>query len=431
MKQFTNRVNILIAFLSVIPLGVYAEGLQNTSLASNNQFTNIVELIVFAIISAALIISVLVLFLGRWAGRKEQKAINSIRRNAEVDKKNISSSVESIQQKETQTTNLVLAVKKLADEFSTTHKDVNEHAKSIIETSERIKQQEHDLVKTTNTISLRMDKIQAYWDSQLHNTVSTIQEVQTNLDKNLNKVDNDLAKMQQQKALSQELLQDFLGKHQEQSQIINSNFDITEKVGQNLEVTLSESTKLIDILKEHKVNAEKSVSKFTEELTNFEEQAYEQFDSSFQVADIARQELNANINESRSHIESMRRHEEQSHNINTQTQKNLETLDFSKIKKISNTLDSTQRMFSDIHTRVEDTKRLLDELKDIETDVRSSAHNINDNSELKSRDNQKETSSVKDDIDDKDLITNANVYKMASGGNTPLSFFTKIKKKKK
>jgi len=178
---------------------------------------------------------------------------------------------------------------------------------------------------------------------------------------------------------------------------------------------------LISLLKQHSDRAEMSLNKFTNHLTDFEEQAYEQFDSSFQVADLARQELTANIDESRTHIENMRRHEEQSQKLNRQTQKNLEALDYSKIMKISNTLDSTQNMFTDIHNRVEDTKKLLDELKGMKIDVQNTLNNTKDNDE----------ETLLEELSEEELSSSANVYKMAIGDNTPLSFFTKTKKDNK
>jgi len=428
MKQFMFlKANILMliisVFLSVVSFEVNALSIKDSAL-SGDQFIKLIELIVIAIISSALIISALVLFLGKWAGQREQKAIKIIRQNAEIDKNEIASAISTIRGHEKETTELVGDINDLAKKFSQKRKEVEIQARSIFETSKKIQMQEQALIQTTNTISLRMNKIQSYWDSQLNSTISTIQEVQANLDKSLNQVDEDLGTMQHQKKLSQELLQDFLGKHKEQSELINNNFDISEKVGLTLEETLQESTLLVSLLKQHQNNAERSLSKFTEDLTGLEEQAYEQFDSSFQVADLARQELTANIDESRTHIKSMRRHEEQSQQLNRQTQKNLEVLDYSKIMKISKTLDSTQDMFTDIHRRVEDTKKLLDELKDIETDVKEATKDREENHTI---DYAEE--SLPEELNEDDLNINANVYKMASGDNTPLSFFTNIKKK--
>ncbi len=426
MKQFmflkvSTLMFIMSVFFSVVAFDANAVGITDSAL-SGDQFIKLIELIVIAIISSALIISVLVLFLGKWAGQSEKKAIKAIRQNAEIEKNEITSAVSTIRGHEKETAELVSNINDLAKTFSQKRKDVDMQARSIFETSKKIQIQEQALIQTTNTISLRMNKIQSYWDSQLNSTISTIQEVQAKLDKSLNQVDEDLGTMQHQKTLSQELLQDFLGKHKEQSELINNNFDISEKVGRTLEETLHESTLLVGLLKQHQDNAEKSLNKFTDDLTDLEEQAYEQFDSSFQVADLARQELTANIDESRTHIENMRRHEEQSQQLNKQTQKNLEVLDYSKIMKISNTLDSTQDMFTDIHRRVEDTKKLLDDLNNIEVDIKKATKNREENNNMA---NVEE--SLSEELDEEDI--NANVYKMASGDNTPLSFFTNIKKK--
>ena len=214
---------------------------------------------------------------------------------------------------------------------------------------------------------------------------------------------------------------------------------------------MRESTQLLKLLKKQQKDAEQALKHFNEELSGYEEQAYEQFDSSFQVADIARQELSANIEESRKHLESMRRYEEQSHSINVQTQKHLETLDFTKIVKLSHTLNSTQDMFTDLRDSVEEAQNMLNELKDIETDVRKTASNVVSNV-------MKQTDSIDDEaILDKEAMKNnketapndklnrdtqpqqktnknekrlqdVNIdYKIASGDNTPLSFFKHLK----
>ncbi len=122
----------------------------------------------------------------------------------------------------------------------------------------------------------------------------------------------------------------------------------------------------------------------------------------------------------------MRRHEEQSHNINTQTQKNLELLDYSKIMKLSTTLDSTHDMFTDIRSRVDETKIMLDELKDIESDIKDKSALLdvvdsNEIEEIARETSQEEERKESETIYDTD-------YKMASGDFTPLSFFTNIKK---
>ncbi len=426
---------------------------------ATSQLTHIIELVVAGIVAAALIISVLVLFLGRWLARREKKIIKEIRIEAEQDKEHITSAATTIKEQEKESTQLVHEIRSQASEISTQREENIQYTESIAATSQKVKAQEKELIDVADHVSNRMDDIQAYWDDQLKNTIEIVAEVQEKLDKNLISVDDDLGKIHHQKILSQELLQDFLNKHNEQSNVLDTNSGISEQVNENLQQTLKESQKLVETFRKYQKDAEKSLKNYSDKLNTFEEQAYEQFDTSFQVADLARQELNANIDESRKHVETMRRHEQQSHGISSQTMKNLETLDYSKIVKISNTLDSTQDMFDDIHNKVEETRYMLDELKEIETDIKQTANNV----ENAVKENQKlidtteaeihlgndiDEESLSEEILSVDLPESPNTevknssnttieiadYKMASGGDdqpTPLSFFRNIKQQEK
>jgi len=160
----------------------------------------------------------------------------------------------------------------------------------------------------------------------------------------------------------------------------------------------------------------------------------------------------------------MRRQEEQSHGINNQISKNLETLDYSKIVKISETLDNTQDMFDEIHFKVESTRVMLEELKQIEEDIKLTASNVESVAKSHSALEQQETEvdeqidglieATEDALEVSDITTekeridgivdaldnpsekireNTTVaitdYKMASGdSSTPLSFFRDIQK---
>ncbi len=399
---------------------------------ANNPLSYIIELVVAGIVASALIISVLVMFLGRWAANKEKKLIKALRIEAEQEKDNIVSAAASVREKEKETVEIVSDMQDKSKQLTQKINVANENNEKILEVTEKIVEREKELKEVTTHVSTRMNDIQDYWKGQLEDTVSTISQVQQGLDDNLSKVDEGIDTMQRQKELSQDLLQDFLSKHQEQDAVIKNNSDISNQLAETLEETFVESKQLLKLLKEHQVVAEKSLKGFSEELTIYEEQAYEQFDTTFQVADLARQELNANIDESRKHIETMRRHEEQSHNINTQTQKNLELLDYSKIMKLSTTLDSTHDMFTDIRSRVDETKIMLDELKEIETDIKEKSAQL---SSIEISDAEKITKEV---FESENENTKANKkkdsetiydkdYKMASGDFTPLSFFTNIK----
>jgi hypothetical protein len=426
---------------------------------TSNQLTRILELVVAGIVASALIISVLVLFLGRWLARREKLIIKELRMAAEQDKENITSAAATIREQEKETTKLTHEMRNQATEFSTHHETTEKYSQEIIHAAETIKEKEQEVETASLNVSHQLNKIQSLWDVQVQETVATIHQVQENLDRNLDAVGDGLGKMEQQKVISQELLQDFLDKHNEQSSIIANNSDISQKVGENIQESYKESLNLLKLLKKQQSGAEKSLKEYTERLSGFEEQAYEQFDTSFQVADLARQELTANLEESRKHVETMRRQEEQSHSINTQTMKNLESLDYSKILKISSTLDNTQNMFDEIHTKVEETRHMLEELKEIESGIKQTIGNVEyaapeDEETIDDVDFEKEelleeitelenavkenqnqeaiaeeaAASMNQQEDQKNNTTIAiSDYKMASGDSTPLSFFRNLK----
>lgn len=476
MKYFSIQGLFLLLLINFAPLDSNAAGLQeylqnnqtnnisapaktpeqvsNNTLSSETtgQMTRIIELVVAGVVASALIIALLMMFLGRWAARKDRLALKSLRQEAELEKEHITAAATTVREQEKETRSLVHNVREQATEIGDKKEKINSQEQDIDTTFGRVKEQQRELEKVTHNVGERMTKIQAYWDDQLRDTVSAIQQVQSGLNKNLEKVDDGLDKMQRQKNMSEELMQDFLKRHNEQNTVLENNSKISDKVSESLEETLKESTHLLQTLKKQQKDAEKSLSHFNEELSGYEEQAYEQFDSSFQVADIARQELSANIEESRKHLESMRRYEEQSHSINVQTQKHLETLDFTKIVKLSHTLNSTQDMFNDLRDSVEEAQSMLDELKDIETDVKETASNVKKKVETLDDDtvlneeatqkadipSSKEHNQEKIDSNrlnpeifpDKINTDSVNVeYKIASGDNAPLSFFKHLKPK--
>lgn len=438
----------------------------NTNVVETSQLKYIIELVVAGIVASALIISVLAIFIGRWLANKEKRTIKRLRIEAEEDIENITSAAVTIREQEKETRKLMHEMRNFATEFTSQQKATEKYNKDFIESSEKIKAKEQEINEITQSVGEHMDEIKSYWEMQLKDTVSHIQKIQETLEKNLETVDASLEKMQQQKQLSQELLQEFLDTHNKQVSLVNSSAKFSEDVNKNLEQSFEESQQLINVLQKNKEEAEKSLNNYSEKLSTFEEQAYEQFDTSFQVADLARQELTANLDESRKHIETIRRQEEQSHNINAQTLKNLENLDYSKIIKIANTLDTTQNAFDDIHSKVEQTQHMLDELKELQADIEetegqpedeqidyreantpiieveletdlvvdkaiSTETDISISNKTTESDNSIKNTKLKNDQKDSDNTTvEITDYKKASGDSTPLSFFQHIKKKK-
>lgn len=430
----------------------------------STQLKSIIELVVAGIVAAALIIVILVIFTGRWLAGREKQLIKELRIEAEENTDIINYAASAIREQEKETSHLTETLRSQVSDLSTQQQEAKKVTQEMINASMQIKEQEEEINNVSTHVKENMSKIQKYWDTQVNETVDTISLFQHNLSENIDIASEGLVRINEQKVISSELLEEILNKHDEQKSSIENNSEVSEKVASNLTQAYDESNKLLSLLRKQQEQAELSLNEYSERLNNFEEQAYEQFDTSFQVADLARQELSANLDENRKHIETMRRQEEQSHSVNNQIAKNLETLDFSKIVKISETLDNTQDMFDEIHNKVETTRGMLEELKQIEEDIKLTASNVESVAKSQSLLEERETradqkiddliEAAEDALDvpsttaEKNLVDGIvdaldnpleNIrekttvaitdYKMASGDKgSPLSFITDIKK---
>lgn len=380
---------------------------------NSTQLKNIIELVVAGIVAAALIIVVLVTFLGRWLTGREKKLIKKLRIEAEENTSHITSAITTIREHEKETKQISQYMRSQADELSTQQAVTEKFSKGVADVSKQIKIHEKEINAASTQIKEDIIKVKEYWSAQVGETVDTINLFQRNLSGNINVASEGLEQITQQKTISEALLKKVLNNHDEQSLTIKDNNEISNKISSNLTQAYEESNQLLSLLRRQQEQAELSLKEYSERLNNFEEQAYEKFDMSFQVADLARQELSANLDENRKHIATMRRQEEQSHGINTQISKNLESLDYSKIVKISETLDNTQNMFDEIHHKVEVTRVMLEELKQ-----------AGDANKIDSLDNPFENTR-------EDTTVAITDYKRASDdSSTSLSFFKDIPKKK-
>jgi len=302
--------------------------------------------------------------------------LSELRMEAEENTEQIHTVATAILQQGKETTQITQNLRDHAETLEIQQQQTEKFSKEMAETTAHVKQQEQEIDEVTTEVKNNMGKIQKYWDTQVNDTVNMINLFQHKLSDNINIANEGLERMDEQKELSTELLQEFLEKHNKQSALIDNHSEMSDKVSANLALAYDESKKLISLLRNQQEKAEQTLGDYSQRLKNFEEQAYEQFDTSFQVADLARQELSANIEENRKHIETMRRQEEQSHGLNNQIAKNLESLDYSKIVKISHTLDNTQNMFEDIHLKVDETRDMLGELKELEEEIKLTANNV-------------------------------------------------------
>jgi len=82
------------------------------------QLKNIIELVVAGIVAAALIIVVLVIFLGRWLTGREKILIKELRIEAEENSDHITSAATTIREQEKETTKITHNMRNQASEIS-------------------------------------------------------------------------------------------------------------------------------------------------------------------------------------------------------------------------------------------------------------------------------------------------------------------------
>ena len=127
---------------------------------SNNPLSYIIELVVAGIVASALIISLLVMFLGRWTANKEKKIIKALRIEAEQEKDNIISAAASVREREKETIDIVSSMQGKEKELTQKITLADEHNETILNVTEKIIRREKDLKEVTDHVSTRMDDIQ-------------------------------------------------------------------------------------------------------------------------------------------------------------------------------------------------------------------------------------------------------------------------------
>jgi len=131
-----------------------------TPTTDSTQIKNIIELVVAGIVAAALIIVVLVIFLGRWLAGKEKKLIKELRIEAEENSEQIISATNSIREQEKETTKIAQTMRGQADELTAQQKQTETFSKEVIETSKQVKEHEKEINTASNHVKENMSKIQ-------------------------------------------------------------------------------------------------------------------------------------------------------------------------------------------------------------------------------------------------------------------------------
>ena len=335
---------------------------------------SMISLIIAAMAGAAFVTAIWALLLGRKSMKKDREFVSALKQNIVKEQKRIDISMRGIKTSEERASKVLEKLVYQNNALMSKQHDAWLSSEKIDELAERAQVVESEIQRKSESLERRIEQTQSRWDERLAETENTVLRVDQELRDGLNHLDAGIKRVQQQDAHSYQLAQHITAQHNIQLSTLEANNELSEKVRNSLNQTLQESTQLLDHLKENQAKSDRAFDSYMESVGQCESDLFSQFDTAFQSADIARQELDANVNESRLHLESLRRYEEQSRIVKESTEKNLKQLDIKSINQLAETLNTTQQTFENLSRKVNEAQQALNSLNKLDLTAPSQDH---------------------------------------------------------
>jgi len=327
---------------------------------------SIISIVIAAMSGAAFVIAIWALLLGRKSMKKDRDFVHTLKQNIVKEQKRIDTWMRGIKMSEDRAS-------KVLDKLVYQNNALMSKQHHAWLSSEKIEDMAHkseiiesELQRKSDSFERRIEQTQMRWDERLNETENTVLRVDQELNEGLKHLDAGIKRVQQQDAHSYQLAQHITAQHNIQLSTLEANNELSEKVRNSLNNTLQESTQLFDHLRENQDKTDKAYSGFMESIGQYESDLFGQYDVAFQNADMARQELDANLSESRLHVETLRRYEEQSRIVKENTEKNLKQLDIKSINQLADTLSTTQQTFENLSQKVTEAQQALKSLNNLD-----------------------------------------------------------------
>lgn len=327
---------------------------------------SIVSIVIAAMSGAAFVTAIWALLMGRKSMKKDRDFVHTLKQNIVKEQKRIDVSMRGIKNSEDRANKVLQKLVYQNNALATKQHHAWLSSEKIGELAEKSEIIESELERKSNALERRIEQTQLRWNERLNETESTVLRVDRELREGLNHLDAGIKRVQQQDAHSYQLAQHITAQHNIQLSTLEANNELSDRVKDNLSKTLQESTQLLDHLRENQQKTDTAYTSYMESIGQYEGDLYTQYDVAFQNADMARQELDANVSESRLHVESLRRYEEQSRLVKESTEKNLKHLDIKSINQLADTLNTTQQTFENLSRKVNEAQQALKSLNNLD-----------------------------------------------------------------
>ncbi|MDQ5767019.1 hypothetical protein [Thiothrix subterranea] len=290
---------------------------------------------------------------------KETQELRVIRLQAEADRKKVADVLEVTQNGVQDAEQLLSKLKSQVEQTTRTYEASQARAEQAERIIERVTTAEQEIRDISSQLGDRLQHLQSYWDEQLGDSVESVKRIRSKLHEGLTQVDDSLVRLREQEKMAQGFTRRLIEHHHEQANNQQENARLSAEVHNRLEAMLKESSHLLEQMQRYQQDADNVFLKFNTEMDGLETQASERFSTLFQTTDLARHELSSGLEESRKHVETMRRREEQSNDLSRRIHQQFEQIDHIRVERIAKTLDLTEQMSTDLHKGMENARDLL------------------------------------------------------------------------
>ncbi|MGB3917527.1 hypothetical protein J9253_13515 [Thiothrix litoralis] len=290
---------------------------------------------------------------------KETQGLRVVRLQAEADRKRVADVLEVTQHGAQDAESLLSKLKAQVEQTTRSYEASQARAEQAERIIERVTTAEQEIRDISSQLGDRLQHLQGYWDEQLGDSVESVKRIRSKLHEGLTQVDDSLIRLREQEKMAQGFTRRLLNHHQEQAHNQQENARMSAEVHNRLEAMLKESSHLLEQMQRYQQDADTVFLKFNTEMEGLESQASEHFSTLSQSTDLARHELTSGLEESRKHVETMRRREEQSNDLSRRIHQQFEQIDHIRVERIAKTLDLTEQMSSDLHKGMENARDLL------------------------------------------------------------------------
>ncbi len=226
-------------------------------------------------------------------------------------------------------------------------------------TVKRARSAETELRNISHQLDERIQYVRTYWDDQLQQTVKAARAVRGQLSDSLDLVGNGLQRLREQERMAQGFMNKLLDYQKIQFSAQKENVRLATEVNARLEGMLNESARsLLDIQTQQR-NSSELFASFSAEIQAMEQAAKSNFvamaDSSIEVAEQAEK----NLEQMRTYLGNTQQAVADSTLMVEQIRSRFDQVKDLQVDRLTQTIDITDEMCTDLQTGLENAHQLL------------------------------------------------------------------------